>query len=142
MAVWLYQMSQQQWHPSQYRLDIWEGAISSFPYGKIQAGDVEPAPGDRMVFFYAPSGCEEPGVYGWAIVLTHQADDKRLYFRPVAASDILKMRPWWGEDVKHLVDEIRGPMKQGTVWVVPDKLVGRILGGIANWLRGDSGGHA
>lgn len=60
MAMWLYQTDQQQWPP----LDL--------------AGRASPKPGDRVVFFYAPSGGIEPGFYGWAIVLDWHEDQRGM----------------------------------------------------------------
>ena len=37
----------------------------------------------------------ESGVYGWAVILLlEETKELRFYFRPVAPSDQLKMRPW------------------------------------------------
>src|SRR5207245_5403722 len=64
MTMWLYQMDQRQWSPNSYRVDIWENERWSWPVGrKASAG--APRAGDRIVFFYAPRDCIEPGFYGW-----------------------------------------------------------------------------
>jgi hypothetical protein len=76
MALWFYQLSaneqtENHWPVRRYRLDIWEGENWHFSGGRIQyAGNParRPEPGDQVVFCYAPSFCEEPGFYGWAVV--------------------------------------------------------------------------
>src|SRR5229473_1689739 len=68
MTMWLYQMDQRQWPPNSYRLDIWENERWTWPVGR-KASSGSPKSGDRIVFFYAPTGGIEPGFYGWAVVL-------------------------------------------------------------------------
>jgi hypothetical protein len=87
-----------------------------------------------MVFFYAPSGGNDPGFYGWAVVLEWLEDGSYLYFRAVAPSDHLKMHPWWDDDARALADEIRGKMKQRTLWLVPEELVNQLRKGFTSWL--------
>lgn len=133
MTMWLYQMDQSQWPPNSYRLDIWENERWSWPVGR-KASAASPAPGDRVVFFYAPKGGEAPGFYGWAIVLDWHQDGRGMYFRPVSPSDHLKMHPWWDADAKDIADAVRGKVKQGTLWEVPDKLTAAISAGITRWI--------
>jgi len=141
MPMWLYQMDQKQWPPTSYRLDIWEDERWTWPVGrKVSAGS--PKPGERVVFFYAPSGGDEPGFYGWAVVLDWHEDERGMYFRPVSPSDHLKMDPWWDNHAKEIADEIRGKVKQGTMWEVPDNLAAAISAGIAAWLGYRSGGQS
>jgi hypothetical protein len=114
-------------------MDIWENERWSWPIGRKATTD-NPVPGDRIVFFYAPSGGDEPGFYGWAIVLDTYEDERGIYFRPVVPSDHLKMDPWWDDKAKAAADEIRGKVKQGTLWQVPDDLAVAISSGITSWL--------
>jgi hypothetical protein len=131
--MWLYQMDQRQWSPNSYRVDIWENERWSWPVGR-KASTGTPDAGDRIVFFYAPSGGVEPGFYGWAVVLDWHEDERGLYFRPVAPSDHLKMHPWWNAAAKEVADEIRGKVKQGTLWQVPSNLAVAISTGITAWV--------
>ena len=57
-----------------------------------------------------------------------------MYFRPVAPSDHLKMHPWWDSAAKEVADAVRGKVKQGTLWEVPDDLAAVISAGITAWL--------
>jgi hypothetical protein len=107
----------------------------------VLRGESPPAPGDKVVFFYAPAGGSEPGFYGWAVVLQWSADgeDQRLYFRPVPPSDHLKMDPWWDAEASRIVNQIRGGVAMGTLWPVPNDLALAISKGIAAWVtRGNT----
>jgi hypothetical protein len=136
--MWLYQLSQAEWTPERYRLDIWEGERWRWPVGKI-TGSGRPAAGDRVVFFFAQTACPEPGFYGWAVVLQWEEEEKRFYFRPVAPSDQLKMCPWWDGPAgaaEQIADQVRGQVPRGTLWRVPDELAAAIGAGIAGWVVG------
>jgi signal peptidase I len=140
MTTWLYQLSPKVWSPDRYRLEIWEGERWNWPVGEKHPASEIPEPGDIIVFFYSPTGGIDPGYYGWAIVLEwFEGSSSPLYFRPVAPSDYLKMRPWWNEDANNLANKIRGAVKQGTMWKLPDRLVPEIRGGICRWLYSGSG---
>ena|SRR3990172_7667733 len=140
MAMWFYQMSQGLWPPGSYRLDIWENERWTWSV-PTKRGTRDPEPGDRVVFFYAPSRGEEGGFYGWAVVLDwrHDEEGKRIYFRPVAPSDHLKMDPWWDPDAKRIADEVRGQVKRATLWPVRDELAKKISAGITAWLSRSAG---
>lgn len=136
MAMWLYQLSPKQWSPERYRLEIWEGEKWNWSVGeKPPSPEQAPKAGDTIVFFYAPTGGKEPGFYGWAVVLEwYTASSSPLYFRPVAPSDYLKMRPWWNKEASKLADQIRGTMKQGTLWEISLPLSEKLKQGISSWV--------
>jgi len=143
MATWLYQINQQQWSPERYRVEIWEGERWYWPVGRITRGGQhagDPQPGDTVVFFYAPSGGPDWGFYGWAIVLEwlDREGEKGMYFRPVSPSDQLKMHPWRDKEAGALADEIRGAVKQGTMWRVQNHLVPGLRRGLATWLMAEN----
>ncbi len=139
MSTWLYQLNQEYWPPERYRLDIWEGERWSWGVGS-KAGAVRPVGGDTVVFFYAPSSGAEPGFYGWAVILEWMDEEREMVFRPTAPSDQLKMHPWWDVTARRLADEIRGRVKQKTLWRVPDKLAPELRGGVLRWVAGESAG--
>jgi hypothetical protein len=141
MAMWLYQLTQAEWPVNSYRLDIWEGERWRWPVGKI-AGAERPAAGDRVVFYFAKAGCDEPGFYGWAIVLQWEEAESRFYFRPVAPSDQLKMCPWWDDEARRVADAIRGPVPRGTLWPVGDDAAAALGAGLARWVNGCAGAVA
>jgi hypothetical protein len=136
MSLWLYQINQTAWSPNRYRLEIWEGERWASPVGQAAWGGTTPQPGDIVVFFYAPAGGTDPGFYGWAVILEWLADSKELYFRPVAPSDQLKMRPWWSDAARTLADNIRGKMQQRTLWHVSEDLATELRGGLQSWVNG------
>ena len=137
MSTWLYQINQRFWPPERYRFEIWEGERWAWPAGKRSGAGAVPRQGDTIVFFYAPSGGADPGFYGWAVTLEWRPESSNeLHFRPAAPSDQLKMRPWWNETASTLANEIRGRMKQRTLWLVEEELVPQLRDGIAQWMSG------
>jgi hypothetical protein len=135
MAMWLYQLSEKDWSANNYRLDVWEGERWEWRIGRMIGSESPPAPGDTVVFFYAPSGSSEPGFYGWAVILLWTIEDSpRFYFRPVAPSDQLKMYPWGDEEAIAIADKVRGTVKRGTLWPVPENLAVAIGRGINAWV--------
>jgi len=125
------------WNPERYRLEIWESERWVWPVGKAVRLENEIKPGDTVVFFCAPSTGEEPGFYGWAIILEWKEDSDYMYFRPVSPSDYLKMVPWWDGDAKELTDKIRGNFKQGTLWYVLQEYADEMKKGIHRWIAGN-----
>lgn len=133
MSIWLYQMNQDYFPPSRYRLDIWEGESCHWEYGK-KHGDSDPKAGDRVIFYYTPSKGNDPGVYGWAIIISSFIEEKQIYFKPVAPSDILKMFPWFGDDVLYIIKKIRSA-NQGTLYQINEDIKEVILPGIIKWVN-------
>lgn len=120
MSTWLYQLNAKDWSPETFRYEIWEGKPWHWGHGKKQDKAI-PESGDTIVFFYAPTGCEDPGFYGWAVLDRCHAESGTLYFTPAAPTNYLKMDPWWDSAAKKLVDRIRGRMTQATLFRVEDK---------------------
>ena len=138
MSYWFYQINQEYWEPERFRIEIWENERWAWNVGTMR-GSGEPAPGDSVVFFYAKAHGADPGFYGWAVVLefhTAHDDSKKLYFRPVAPTNHLKMHPWWNDEAQDVANEVRGAMTQGTLWQVSAEHWKRIRRGITTWLGG------
>src|SRR6267154_6392725 len=133
MSTWLYQLNQKQWSPPTFRYEIWEGQRWHWTYGQ-KRGDAMPETGDTLVFFYAATAGNNPGVYGWAVLERGDSESDSLYFIPTSPTNHLKMDPWWDDEAKALTDEIRGPMKQATLFQVPDALILKVRAGIKKWL--------
>jgi hypothetical protein len=72
-----------------------------------------------MVLWYAESVTNEPGIYGWGVILGVSQDN--ILWRPVAPSDYLKMDPLFDEAIARVVNTIRGRMTRGTLWNVKKK---------------------
>src|SRR5687767_15512833 len=102
MSSWLYQISATEWNPERFRVEIWENERWSWTVGRAVSAQESPAPGDGIVFFYVPTGTKDPGFYAWAVVLEWYEETKRIYFRPVAPSNQLKMHPWWNTEARRL----------------------------------------
>jgi hypothetical protein len=122
MSTWLYQMSQTEWSPNAYRMEVWEGRSVPWPVGQMNSGGARPEEGDVIVLLFAPSRGPEGGFCGWGVVTKWQERSKRVTYRPVSPTDRLKLCFWWDEDAKRIADGIRGRMKQGTMWLVEDEL--------------------
>ena len=139
MTTWLYQISPKEWSPERYRFELWEGERWAWPVRTKSSGGELPEAGDVVAFFDSPSGGNDPGFYGWAVVLEwFPGSSTPLAFRPVAPSDYLKMHPWWDNKARMLADAIRGKMKQRTLWIVSDEHVSSLRQGITSWLAGCS----
>lgn len=137
MATWFYQINQEWWSLERYRLEIWENHTWAWPVRKI-TGRERPEAGDTVCFYYSKSGGGDPGFYAWAVVTEFYEEANEMYFRPVAPSDHLKMNPWWSSDAERLANDIRGAVKQGTMWSVTDEARMRLRTGIQRWLSSDT----
>lgn len=135
MSTWLYQLNAESWSPETFRYEIWEGERWHWGYGQ-KRGDAMPDVGDTVVFFYSKGGCDDPGIYGWAVLERCNPDDKLLYFIPVAPTDHLKMDPWWDEEAKRVTDGIRGNMPRATLYEVSPDWISPLRAGIRAWLGG------
>ena len=138
MSTWLYQLNAEDWSPETFRCEIWEGRSWHWSYGRKQ-DTARPEPGDTIVFFYAPSGCTDPGFYGWAVLERHHPESPTLYFLPAAPTNLLKMDPWWDDDAKKLVDAIRGKMTQATLFRIKDEQRKSLRAALRTHLGGASG---
>ncbi len=117
MQGWLYQMTvQDEWGPAEYRAEAWQGAAITWPTGRITGG--KPDLGDLLVLFFAPTRNPSPGVYGLGIVTKLFLGREHFEFELCPPSDYLKTDPLWDAEVERLMDHIRGPMKQGTMWPI------------------------
>ena len=131
MGTWAYPLSAKTWSPSSYRLEAWERERIARPLRKAP-GRARPEPGDLVLFFCAEGEGDDPGFYGWSVVLAFDADAALLHLRPAAPSDFLKMRPWWDDQAAELVERLRGGRGAGLQRVTP-KLRDRIRDGIGDW---------
>ena len=136
MAVWLYQMTADNYSPEEYRAEIWEGGLIKWPSGKISSkSGYGISPGDIVVLVYVKSGAQEPGIFGWGIIVGFNEEKGHIVFRPVYPSDFLKMCPIWDADVSALLDSIRGPVKVGTIWEISNVDAEKIKQKIHEWVK-------
>jgi len=136
VAVWLYQMSAEGYSIEEYRAEVWEGEIVKWPTGSVRTDSGNKvAPGDVVILVFVRTGAKEPGICGWGIV-TNYKDEKELFsFRPTHPSDYLKMNPIWDDDVSDLLNSIRGPMKQGTMWEMSGDQAKGMKKKIHGWMK-------
>jgi len=141
-GMWIYQIGSARkeggYERENFRSGIWEGEALTWPYGD-KKGQKPPAIGDTLVFFYAPTGEIDAGVYGWAVVMNCNKKKKTVHFIPTTPTDYLKMVPWWNEHAKKLLTEIRSTSKgklfpKGTLFLVPKNKTSSIREGIKTWL--------
>lgn len=136
MSTWLYQLSETEWAPGQFRNEVWESKSWRWGYGKKSGGPAVEI-GDTLIFYYAPTGCSDYGFYGWAIVESHVEKDSLIHFKAAAPTDHLKMDPWRGDGVKALATKIRGKVPMGTLFEIQDDELASIRQGIKSWLFQD-----
>jgi hypothetical protein len=136
MTAWLYQISPKLWTTQRYRLEVWEGEKWAWSVGKKSLNKIHIVVGDTVVFYYAKSGGEDPGFYGWAVVLEwYPNSDTPLIFMPTAPSDHLKMDPWWDDNAEKLANKIRGKIAQGTLFEIKSNdYIHELRYGIDAWL--------
>jgi hypothetical protein len=115
-----------------FRYEVLENQRWHWHYGNVR-GKERPEAGDVVVFFYAPSRGNDPGVYGWAVIERCHSEYKILYFIPSPPTNHLKMDPWWDEDVKKVAAKIRGGSPQGTLFPVDKSHIPTIRNGIRKW---------
>jgi hypothetical protein len=135
MSTWLYQLNPREWSPETFRFEIWEGKQWRWGYG-VKRGTEELQVGDTLIFFYAKSGGNDPGIYGWAVLENHNKDERLLYFLPAAPTNHLKMDPCWGDEIRKLTDEVRGEVKRATLFCIDFPTAQKLRSCIRHWLAG------
>jgi len=120
MQAWLYQMRcTQDWRPEDYRLEIWERNRTIWPAGNIlPRGLGSVTSGDILVLFFAKSGNDYPGIYGWGVIYDYDQRRNKIAFQPTPPSDYLKSDPLWDDDLHRLLDHIRENAGRKTLWGV------------------------
>ena len=125
MAHWLYQMSTEYYSHERYRTEVWEGTIvTNWFIGESKRRPTDVQPGEIVILFFARTGAQDPGIFGWGIITFFDGDV--INFRPAPPSDYLKMNPLWDDEISGIVDEIRGGMPQGTMYEVDDDIFEQI----------------
>lgn len=128
MSAWLYQMTTKDsddlvWSPEDYRMEVWEGKENKWSIRKINERGQDPIKkGDIVIFFFAKN-TKDCGIYGWAIITKIDNKKGQISFIPTFPSDYLKTTPLWNENIENLMNQIRVPIPQGTMWsITPDEL--------------------
>ncbi len=124
MSAWLYQMTTEDsdelfWNPKEYRASVWEGKKNTWNTRKVtDRGQDSINTGDIVVFFFSKSRTKDCGIYGWAIITEFDTKKGQISFMPTFPSDYLKTSPVWNEGIENLMDQIRVPIPQGTMWSI------------------------
>ena len=137
MACWLYQMSYPLYTHELYRAEVWEGSlVMNWSIGEATRRPTQVSLGDTVVLFYARTDAHDPGIYGWGVIASF--DGEVIHFRPAPPSDYLKMAPVPEEEVRGIIDSIRGQVPMGTMWEVDEEALARIRRKIAAHVYGIS----
>ena len=135
MTVWLYQMSAENYSIEDYREEIWEKEIVKWSTRNVRTLlDTKISPGDTVIFVFARTGAQEPGIYGWGIVTSYR-EEGYISFRPTFPSDYLKMNPIWDDELSNLLDVIRGPVKVGTMWEIENDIAVKLKKKVHDWIK-------
>jgi len=117
MACWLYQMRADQYSHERYRTEVWEGnLVTNWSIGESKRKPKEVQFGDTVILFFARTGADEPGIYGWGVITLF--DKEVIDFRPTPPSDYLKMNPVPEKEITKIIDKIRAGMPEGTIFPV------------------------
>jgi hypothetical protein len=146
MAMYFFQLSENEYPIASYRLHVWETERWRFFARRMIRVEKSPEPGDTVVFFYAPSRADEAidsGFVGWAVVLQwipspEPREERELCFRAASPSDFLKMHPWNDTAAIDIANQVRGPMKEATLWPIEESVARKLTRGIATWVAGRS----
>lgn len=107
------------WNPEEYRLEVWEGDDVSWNTHKVTDRDQRSiSVGDIVILFFSKSRTKDHGIYGWGIITKFDPKKNQITFTPTFPSDYLKTSPAWDESIATLLDQIRVPIPQGTMWAL------------------------
>ncbi len=135
MGCWLYQMRADWYSHERYRTEVWEGSlVTNWSIGQSKRKPKEIPLGDMVILFFAKTGADEPGIYGWGVVL--RSDECGITFRVATPSDYLKMNPVWDEDVDETIKKIRAGMPEGTMFPMDNEDLKHIRQKIAKHVYG------
>lgn len=113
-VVWLYQLSSAEWSQAAYRLSVSQGERVAWPVGRKQTKR-EPAPGERIVCWWAKTGASEYGVIGWGII-DGESYGAGIRWHPQPPSDRWAMSPLASPQLDTAIDAVRGKMRQATLF--------------------------
>lgn len=118
-------MSTDYYSHERYRTEVWEGTtVTNWTIGESKRRPTGVQPGEIVILFFARTGAQDPGIYGWGIITFF--DGEVINFRPASPSDYLKMNPMWDKEVSDIVKEIRGGMPQGTMYEITNGQLGEL----------------
>lgn len=126
--VWVYQLSSAEWDQSAYRLSVSQGERVAWPVGRKQTKR-EPAPGERIVCWWAKTGAPEYGVIGWGII-DGESYGAGIRWHPQPPSDRWSMSPISSVELEKAIDSVRGAMRQATLFLAEGEKAVNLLAAI------------
>lgn len=132
-VVWVYQLSTGDWDWDQnsYRLEVAEGERVAWPVGRKQGTKREPQAGERLVCWWTKTNSlKEYGVMGWGI-LDGQTYGAGIRWHPYPPSNQWAMRPLRSDRLEEVIDQIRGGMRQATLFLAEGDLAVELLDAIS-----------
>lgn len=132
-VVWVYQLSSAEWDQESYRSSVAQGERVAWPIGRKQTAR-EPAPGERIVCWWAKTGAPEFGVIGWGVI-DGESYGAGLRWHPQPPSDRWAMSPLTSPQLEAAIDSVRGRMRQATLFVAEEDKAVELVAAIraANW---------
>ena len=113
-VVWIYQLSSAGWSQEEFRLDVRERELVSWPVGSSQSSEL-PRPGERIILWWAKSGAAEYGVIGWGTI-HGESFGHGVRWLPHPPTDRWAMSPLRSPEIEAAVNEIRGSFKRLTLF--------------------------
>lgn len=113
-VVWVYQLASSEWDQESYRLSVSEGERVAWPIGRKQTAR-EPAPGERIMCWWAKTGAREYGVIGWGVI-DGESYGAGIRWHPQPPSDRWSMSPITSPELEAAIDAVRGGMRQATLF--------------------------
>jgi hypothetical protein len=107
-----------------------------WPTRKRMFAHEAPTPGDIVVCFYAPAGCDRPGFCGLGLVTKYLPKTRRFDWIPLPPTNVLKQRPWWDERAKEIAELVRAQSPRATMYSVPAVLDTDLRRGLFTWAEG------
>lgn len=127
-VVWLYQLSTSDWDQNSYRIEVAEGERVAWPVGRKQTKR-DPQAGERIVCWWAKTGSREYGVIGWGVLDGHTYA-AGIRWHPYPPSNRWAMSPLVSAEVERIIDQVRGTMRQATLFAAEGELALELLAAI------------
>lgn len=111
------------WTCDDFRREVREGRPLPRPWNEsdrkiYRLGGRPPQPGDLIVFWFASTGADSPGLCGVGVI-TEFGEDRQLRFRALPPTKTLQENPRRTARLQQLVDAIR-TVTEGTMWRIKE----------------------
>lgn len=94
-----------------------------------------PEPGDLIYRLYSESS-RSPGICGWGVVLRYYPGRKRIRWRALAPTNLLRRTPWWDDTLQSMLPDIIGvdEQRRATLFPVSATLETVLRRGLFKWV--------